>query len=387
MQSKHLIDYIFIGLLVLLNWRCLPVSEKESMPPLPNESNTDVEKKINYLSKIIQNNQANAEVFYQRAALNLSIGKENLALADIDRALTLKSDQAEYYYLKALALDQKGDFANALAAARKAQLLEQQEGILPSPTSFQFIGKLYYLQKDTAQARRYLVAAQQAFPDHAEIYYYLGLLGKDAGDSARAVGFLKKAIELQPNYPEVYLSLIDFYKKRGNKRQAIAAAAQAVESCPNQPKLMEIYADLLITNQEREALAIQWYRRAADMWTDNWRLHYIVGMYYYRKQVYREAEKYLKTALANKPNLEKALYSLGMIYEYQQHNLPEALAQYEKAAQITPYDTTVTYSVRRVKRKIAYEEYKKSPQYFLDQMRKRKQEEAAGALEQPDDQD
>jgi tetratricopeptide (TPR) repeat protein len=352
------------------------------MPPLPDATNNNTDKKIAYLSKLIQDNQANAEVFYQRATLNLSIGKENLALIDIDRALALKNNEPTYYWVRALALDQKADFAGALAAARKAENMNLDKGIQPAPNTFKLMGKWHYLQKDTAAARRYLAAAQQAFPDHAEVYYYLGLLSKDAGDSVRTVSNLRTAIGLQPNYPQAYTALIDFYKKRGSRRWATAVAAEAVEQCPNQPQLMETYADLLMLGEEREAAAMKWYQQAADLQPDNWRLHYIVGMYHYRERHYNEAEKYLKNALAVKPDLEKALYSLGTIYEYQRKSLPDALAQYERAAQITPYDTTVTYSVRRVKKKIAYEEYKKSPQYILDQMRKRKEEEAARLLQQ-----
>lgn len=379
----------FLGLLLwvaLLCWQCTPQEDNQPMPPLPDATNNNTDKKIAYLSKLIQDNQANAEVFYQRATLNLSIGKENLALIDIDRALALKNNEPNYYWVRALALDQRSDFAGALMAARRAENMNLDKGIQPAPNTFKLMGKWHYLQKDTAAARRYLVAAQQSFPDHAEVYYYLGLLSKDAGDSVRTVGNLRTAIGLQPNYPEAYTALIDFYKKRGSRRWATAVAAEAVEQCPNQPKLMEVYADMLMLGEEREAAAMQWYQRAANLQPDNWRLHYIVGMYHQRERHYNEAEKYLKNALANKPDLEKALYSLGTIYEYQRKNLPDALAQYELAAKITPYDTTVTYSVRRVKKKIAYEEYKQSPQYILDQMRKRKEEEAARLLQQQQNQ-
>lgn len=367
-------------------WQCTPQEDNQPMPPLPNGTNNNTDKKIAYLSKIIQENQANAEVFYQRAALNLSIGKENLALVDIDRALALKNNEPDYHWIRALALDQRSDFAGALTAARKAESMNLEKGIQPSPTTFKLIGKWSYLQKDTAVARRYLTSAQQSFPDHAEVYYYLGLLSKDVGDSVRTIGNLRTAIGLQPNYPDAYTALIDFYKKRGSRRSATAVAAEAVEQCPNQPRLMETYADLLMLAEERESAAMQWYQRAADLQPENWRLHYVVGMYHQRERHYAEAEKYLKNALANKPDLEKALYSLGTIYEYQRRSLPDALAQYERAAQIAPYDTTVTYSVRRVKKKIAYEEYKQSPQYILDQMRKRKEEEAARLLQQPQNQ-
>ena len=361
---------------------CTPTEDDQPMPPLPNSTNNDTDKKIAYLSKIIQDNQANADVFYQRALLNLSIGKENLALFDIDRALALKNNEPNYYWVRALALDQKADFAGALSAARKAEVLNLERGIQPSPNTFKLMGKWYYLQKDTAAARRYLASAQQSFPDHAEVYYYLGLLSKDVNDSVRTVSHLRTAIDLQPNYPEAYTALIDFYRKRGSRRAATAVAAEAVEQCPNQPRLMENYADLLMLSEDRESAAMRWYQQAADLLPENWRLNYIVGMYHYRERHYNQAEKYLKNALAVKPDLEKALYGLGTIYEYQRKNLPEALAQYERAAQIAPYDTTVTYSVRRVKKKIAYEAYKQSPQYILDQMRKRKEEEATKLLQQ-----
>jgi tetratricopeptide (TPR) repeat protein len=368
--------------MALVLWQCTPQEDNQPMPPLPDGTNNNIDKKIAYLSKIIQENQANAEVFYQRAALNLSIGKENLALVDIDRALALKNDEPDYHWVRALALDQKSDFAGALAAARRAESMNLEKGIQPAPTTFKLMGKWHYLQKDTATARRYLTSAQRLFPDHAEVYYYLGLLSKDVGDSVRTVGNLRAAIGLQPNYPEAYTALIDFYKKRGSRRAATAVAAEAVEQCPNQPRLMETYADLLMLTEERESAAMQWYQRAADLQPENWRLHYVVGIYHHRERHYAEAEKYLKNALANKPDLEKALYSLGTIYEYQRKNLPDALAHYERAAQVTPYDTTITYSVRRVKKKIAYEEYKQSPQYILDQMRKRKEEDAARLLQQ-----
>lgn len=377
-RSKH---FVLLGLFLLFG-QCTPKQQEQPMPPLPDANNHDTDKKIAYLSKLIQENRANAEVFYQRAVLNLSLGKENLALADIERALALKNDEPQYYWVRALALDQKGEFAAALAAAQKAERMNFERGIAPAPSVFKLMGKWYYLQKDTAAARRFLITAQQSFPDHAEVYYYLGLLSKDVGDSVRTVANLRTAIGLQPNYPQAYAALIDFYRKRGSRRWATVVAAQAVEQCPNRPELMETYADLLMLGEEREAAAMRWYQQAADLQPENWRLHYTVGMYHYRERHFNEAEKYLKNALAVKSDLEKALYCLGMIYEYQRKNLPEALAQYEQAAKITPYDTTVTYSVRRVKKKIAYEEYKQSPQYILDQMRKRKEEEAARMLQQ-----
>jgi tetratricopeptide (TPR) repeat protein len=98
-------------------------------------------------------------------------------------------------------------------------------------------------------------------------------------------------------------------------------------------------------------------------------------LYYVNKKNYLKAEQYLSKVLAQKPDIEQGHYLLAAIYEYHLKQLTDALRHYQRAQLMDKENEQIAADIRRVVRKIEYEEYKKSPQYMLDLLRKQKEEQ------------
>jgi tetratricopeptide (TPR) repeat protein len=360
--------------LALLGWGCENrYLQGEQLPPLPDAGANSLAKRLVFMDKAIQQDPNEADYFYRRSTIYASLGKENLALTDIERALELNADNQDYYFVQAKLLDQANRPADALRSANQAERMGYQ-----SPAFTWLLGKLCFLNQELSRAEQYLTASRPLVGERADTFYYLGAIKKQANDTLAATALLEQAIARQPAYPEAFTALVDMFAQQGEPKKAARYAYRATVNCPGNAAICELYGQSLMRIDE-EAEAMQWYDRATKLDPARWRANHQLALYHLRKERYTLAAGYLQAALRVKPDLPQGYNTLAWLHFKYLDNYPEALRYYELAAKAAPNDAAVAGMIERTKQRIAYEEFKKTPEGQAYLARKRREAEQAAA--------
>jgi tetratricopeptide (TPR) repeat protein len=358
----------------LLGWGCENrYLRGEQLPPLPDAGANSLAKRLEFMDQAIKQDPNEADYFYRRATIYASLGKDNLALSDIERALELATDHEDYYFVQAKLLDQANRPAEALRSANQAERMGYR-----SPEFTWLLGKLCFLNQELPRAEQYLAASRTVVGERADTFYYLGAIKKQAGDTLAATDLLERAIMRQPAYPEAFTALVEMFAQAGEPKKAARYAYRATVNCPGNAGVCELYAQSLARIDE-EGEAMQWYDRAAKLDPARWRANHQLALYHLRKEHYSLAAGYLQAALRTKPDLERGYNTLAWLNFKYLDNYPEALRCYELAAKAAPNDANILAMIERTKQRIAYEEFKKTPEGQAYLARKRREAEQAAA--------
>lgn len=120
------------------------------------------------------------------------------AIDDLTRATELKSDYAPAHYLLAVAYDQQGNAAQAIAQ------LEATKAAAPQDAGLAFqLGVIYYRQNELGKARDEFERAKVANPRYSNARYMLGLVYDRLGRRQEAIGEFSAVAGLNPDNQEV----------------------------------------------------------------------------------------------------------------------------------------------------------------------------------------
>ncbi len=160
-----------------------------------------------------------------------------------------------------------------------------------------------------AEAERRLKPLREAFPDHPEVLYLLGLSVLQAGRVREAIGPLQHAARLAPGRADVLNALGSALRRDGQVAAAIAALEQALALEP--------------------------------AFTD---AHYNLGNALKDAGRYAEAERHYREAIAREPNFADAHYGLGLVLRALGRT-DEAIAEYQEAIRLVPGHADVHISL------------------------------------------
>ncbi len=127
------------------------------------------------------------------------------ALEQMQKAVELEPQNAEWHYKLALAWHESGNLANAIPEFEKAV---------------------------------------QIAPTHARAWYNLGLARQTAGQTESALAALQRAETADPRDPEIPYARATIHARRGQKEEARAAAQRALELSPNDPNARQLLDSL-----------------------------------------------------------------------------------------------------------------------------------------------
>jgi tetratricopeptide (TPR) repeat protein len=351
---------------------------QERTAPLPAQEEEALAKKISYMNDVIEDYPNVAEYYFRRAVLNLEAKKENLAQRDIEQAISLDSTKSEYYFIKAKIHEIRDEYKASLEAIQKAE----SKGFSQIEADM-LMGKMCYYVKDYAKAASYLGKVQEVLPNLSEMRYYRGLTYFQTQDTANAVIYLNQAIDLKKDYKEAYRALIDLYNNYGAYKTAIRYSQRAIQNCEKDASFFYAYGKSLWGLRSYDSSMVL-YNQAFELDSTIWQAGYQLGLYCVNKKNYVAAEKYLSKVLVQKPDIEKGHYLLAAIYEFHLKRLTDALRHYQRASAMDRENTQIQLDIQRVVKKIEYEEYKKSPQYMLDLLKRQKEAQLQQELQKAD---
>jgi tetratricopeptide (TPR) repeat protein len=165
--------------------------------------------------------------YYNRGHAYYKDDGYDLAIADYDKAIELKPDDAISYYGRGLAYALKGGYDLAIADYDKAIELKPDDAV-----AYDGRGNAFYNKRDYDSAIADYNKAIQLNPAFAVAYDNRGLAYYDEGDYDRAIADYDKAVELKPDDAVAYFGRGNaFYNKR-DYDSAIADYNKAVELKP-----------------------------------------------------------------------------------------------------------------------------------------------------------
>jgi tetratricopeptide (TPR) repeat protein len=237
------------------------------------------------LSKVVNSEAATPDQKAEALALRSAVQKEEKdALADLNKAIELQPDKADYFRLRAQHLYEQDKFDEALADADKALKIEpdhaatnelkgmillglnkydealksfdrSSELVPQSPLPYQHRGEMYRQKGDMEKALEQLTKALELSPDsiatllvRAGVYYELK-------QPDNALADIDKAIELQPTLAQPHLMKVEILASQKHFDQAIAHLEKLLQSAPGNEQILERLGTLyLMANQPRKAI-------------------------------------------------------------------------------------------------------------------------------------
>jgi predicted O-linked N-acetylglucosamine transferase (SPINDLY family) len=240
-----------------------------------------------------QPNQSDA--LHMLGVLALQVGKPQLAVDLISRAIGINPRMAGYYSNLGLALTRLGRFAQA------AEAIEQSIQLNPSLTeAYCNLGDARLLAGQIEPAIAAYRSAIRLSPDRAAAHAGLGNVLQAQDDFAAAIECYRQAISLDPNVADVWNNLTNALRRTKQFEQAIEAALTAIRL---KPDLAEAHANL--------------------------------GLCYRDQRRVDEAIDAFAEALRINPRQETTHNELGNAYK-ERAQLDDAIACYRRAMEINP---------------------------------------------------
>lgn len=197
-------------------------------------ANGDNEAAEETLSELISIDDEDASAFHKRGAVRMTAKKVEDALADYQRAVTLKPKDAEY--LTSLGF--------ALSRISRKQSLEKAQGVLEKALSIdesnadanRLLGTVLRKRFKPKSALDFHVRAVELDPDSAIAYFELGITQNALGQNDEAESSLRESLELNPNDSVAWYALGEVLRITGKCAPAVTAYEEALKLDPKHPK-------------------------------------------------------------------------------------------------------------------------------------------------------
>ena len=261
--------------------------------------------------QILDHDPHHADSLHLLGVLAHQVGRNDVAVELISRAIAFDQRPAAYHSNLGTALQALGRMDEAAASYRKALALN---------------------------------------PDLAEAQMNLGVVLHTQGRLDEAAARVRRALALKPNLAEAHVNLGNILQAQGKLEEAAASHEQAlvikpnfVEACFNRGNVLQAQGKL------EEAVAS--YERALALNPDMAELHCNLGNALQAQGKVAEAEASYERALALNPDYADAFYNLGNLRQAQNSldcslgKLDQAAACYERALALKPELTEAHYNL------------------------------------------
>jgi predicted O-linked N-acetylglucosamine transferase (SPINDLY family) len=207
-----------------------------------------------------QPNQPTA--LYLLGVLALQVGRYDVAIENMGRAIRLQGDDAAWHYNLGEAYRAGQQLPEAIACFRQALQLQ------PSLAEAHFsLGNALKALGQLAEAAACYRRALQARPDHAEAYYNLGNTLTSQGELAEAILCYRHALQLKPDHALAHNNLGNVLMDQGQLAEAVACYQRALQL---RPDYAEAHCNLggALRQEDRTDEAIEALRKALSLHPD-----------------------------------------------------------------------------------------------------------------------
>ena len=284
--------------------------------------------------RLLQSAPATAEAWHMLGVLSHQLGKNELAITCIRRAVELDPIQAAYHSNLGVVYRAQGQLTAAVGAYRLA-ILRKPDYVEAYANLGQALGEL----GEFDDAERQLAEALRLQPSLAQTHYHLGQIHQRRQRLDAAIDAYRTAVQLQPQHIEAWNNLGVALKNQGR----FAEAAEALETALSiNPQLAEAWYNLAQARHAQGHLveAVEFYQRFLQVRPDYAVAHNNLGNVLEDLGQVDESIACFREALRLRPEMVEAHNNLGHAFQVQ-GRLNEAEEQYRAALKLVPEHDTV----------------------------------------------
>ncbi|HWZ22925.1 MAG TPA: tetratricopeptide repeat protein, partial [Cytophagaceae bacterium] len=281
------------------------------------------------------------ELLFKRARVYFNMFRYKEALTDIDAAIAIKQDKAEYFLLLSQINFASGNYFEAIKASEKAENIGMENPELPILQA-----KVYWETGDTTRSKLYLHKVEQMIPFHSDISLLKGKLAAFKHDTLNAITYFLASIKSDRKNLAAYNDLIKLYLNKAKDDSALYFTLQAKKIAPFNADLYYAEARIYQKKELKQSALLSYLDclRQDSLYAP---ALYQLGQIYFREGNPNEAFNYYKryTAL-NKDS--KEVY-LNLITILNGLNRPEAtIPYYERLIQLDSMNIGLKYVLQNL---------------------------------------
>ena len=279
--------------------------------------------------QILAVNANQADAWHLLGVIAQQVGKSEIAVEYIGRAIRLKGDAEAFHLNLGAAYRTLHRVAEAVACYRRVIALTPNH-----PQAYYNLGNALEDQGMLDEAVACYRRAIELKPDLAESHNNLGTALKAQGKPDEAVACYRRALELKPDFAGVYNNLGAVLREQGKPDEAVACGRRALELMPD-------YADAhynlgnALTDLGNLDKAAACYRRVIELKPNYAEAHNNLGHVLMHQGNLDEAIACCRRAIGLKPDFAVAHGSLASAF-HSQGNFDEAVAGYRRAIELKP---------------------------------------------------
>ncbi|NOX85232.1 MAG: tetratricopeptide repeat protein [Chlorobi bacterium] len=285
------------------------------------------EDSIRMLTRQIENDSANGELFSKRAALYLKSGRIDPAFRDVGQAIELNPEAAVNFIMLGDIYFVLGKIDNCISAYKKAARLEPE-----NEKPLLKLAETYLMLRDFGKAAVYINRAIAVNPNSSMAFYFKGIELMETGDTLQSITQLRIAANLDSSN---YRALMQAGALLSAVRDTLSVEyfTAALKARPEDEKAL-YYLARELQEQGKFDQAIAKYGKVNILYAENKMAYYNEGyIYLVEKKEYGNAVEAFEQAIAIDPSFVEAVYNLGRTFEAM-GRYDEAREQYKTALKL-----------------------------------------------------
>ena len=305
---------------------CISCKEKNTDSINTNSAPSTGNIQIDELTKSIEKNQDNAELYFQRASAYQEVEAYDNAIDDMYTAMKLDSVQPKFYVQLADIFMGYYRSKQALTTLRLAtEKFPDNLGILLR------YAELCITLKQNQQGIQAIQKILERDNQNAQAYFLMGILMQSEGDLPRAKGAFKKVVEIDPEIIDAYLLLGELYEEEDPAlaKQYLNNALTVAPDDINSLHSMAFFQQ----NHDEVDQALENYRKI-NVLDPNYSPAFLnAGILYLEREEYQKAFEQFNILVKLEPSDHKSYFYRGLVHK-QLGNLDLAKADFENALAI-----------------------------------------------------
>jgi len=321
---RYLIPVAIFISLALLAVSCGSPGTKKNV-----SSNTDTTSaELQAINDLLREKPGDAGLYVKRARYLMDKKDYASAQADMKRALSIDSTQADFYLCLADLYFKVNKTGGSKMALERCHLLDPK-----NTDCIMKLAELYFYVRKYQESLNYLDEALKLDQFNSKAYFMKGMNFKESGDTAKAISSLQTAVEQDNNYYNAYIQLglicgaqhkaiaNDYYanalRLQPQSQEALYDFARLCQEEKNYPQATTLYKQLLVVNPQ------------------NFDALYNLGVMAVNSKGYTDALNYFTKAIGADARNPRGYYGRGYCYQ-QMGDVQNAAADYRYTLTLNP---------------------------------------------------
>ncbi|TFI52074.1 tetratricopeptide repeat protein [Mastigocladus laminosus UU774] len=276
-----------------------------------------------------QTEDSRVRLLFELGNLLYTAKEYEAAVASYDKALEIKPDYHQAWYIRGIALDELGRNEEAIASYDKALEIKPE------------LHQTWYIRgitlDDLGRYEEAIASYDKALeikPELHQIWYIRGIALDELGRNEEAIASYDKALEIKPDGHQAWNNRGFVLAQLGRYQEAIASFDKAVEIKPDDHEAWYIRG-IALAQLGRYKEAIASFDKAVEIKPDKHEAWYIRGFALAQLERHSEAVASYDKAVEIKPDLHQAWYNKACCYALQ-GNIEQAIANLQRAISLNP---------------------------------------------------